>query len=130
MDQARPSPRAIVITMTSSLKPPKNRIQWSSELGDRHRLLQLRPSSSTLDFSLCDHQPYQAGDVIPKLPAVAEPFCAWSPLYGPLQVSLDARHGEIGHRSPPASPNMVASHPCYPCPGRRDLLRRIKTLEV
>jgi hypothetical protein len=29
-----------------------NPCQWCSELGDRHRLPQFRPSSSTFDFSL------------------------------------------------------------------------------
>uniref|UniRef100_A0A0E0I8F4 Uncharacterized protein n=1 Tax=Oryza nivara TaxID=4536 RepID=A0A0E0I8F4_ORYNI len=45
LDQARPSPRANIITTTSSSKTPKNPIQWRSKLGDRHRLLQLRPPS-------------------------------------------------------------------------------------
>ncbi|BAS72180.1 Os01g0372100 [Oryza sativa Japonica Group] len=43
-----------------------NPCQWCSELGDRHRLPQFRPSSSTFDFSLSDHQPYQAGVVIER----------------------------------------------------------------
>uniref|UniRef100_A0A0D3ESE1 Uncharacterized protein n=1 Tax=Oryza barthii TaxID=65489 RepID=A0A0D3ESE1_9ORYZ len=42
----RPSHRTIFITTTSSSEAPKKPSQWCSELGDRHRLLQLRPASS------------------------------------------------------------------------------------
>uniref|UniRef100_A0A0E0IMF8 Uncharacterized protein n=1 Tax=Oryza nivara TaxID=4536 RepID=A0A0E0IMF8_ORYNI len=37
--------------------PPKYHIQWRSDLGDWHHLLQLRPPSSIFDFSLSEIEP-------------------------------------------------------------------------
>ncbi|BAH91074.1 Os01g0372100, partial [Oryza sativa Japonica Group] len=91
-EQAEPSHRTINISSVSSLKSLMNPCQWCSELGDRHRLPQFRPSSSTFDFSLSgssaisSRRRHRA-----RLPAVAESFCSWSSLSGPRQVSLDAR---------------------------------------
>nr|XP_025876544.1 uncharacterized protein LOC107279151 [Oryza sativa Japonica Group] len=65
-EQAEPSHRTINISSVSSLKSLMNPCQWCSELGDRHCLPQFRLSSSTFDFSLSDHQPYQAGVVIAR----------------------------------------------------------------
>ncbi|BAH95229.1 Os11g0417700, partial [Oryza sativa Japonica Group] len=51
-EQAEPSHRIINISSVSSLKSLMNPSQWCIELGDRHRLPQFQPSSSTFDFSL------------------------------------------------------------------------------
>ena len=52
LDQAGASHHATSFTSSASPFTPKKPIQWRSDLGDRHRLFQLRSTASIIDSIL------------------------------------------------------------------------------